>query len=92
MIAQAEHDEKAQSILITNDEKFANQVIISINELKEQLPKKEIIDKSLKDNGLIIIVNNFDNVTDIIDIISPEHLHLQNQSRNTILELSLIHI
>jgi len=86
LIAQAEHDEKAQSILITNDEKFANQVIFSINELKEQLPKKEIIDKSLKDNGLIIIVNNFDNVTDIIDIISPEHLHLQNQSRNKILE------
>ena len=86
MIAQSEHDEKAQSILITDDENFSNQVILSINKLKEQLPRKEIIDKSLNNNGLIIIVNNFDNVADIIDFIAPEHLHLQNKSRNKILE------
>ena len=86
LIAQSEHDEKAQSILITDDENFSNQVILSINKLKEQLPRKEIIDKSLNNNGLIIIVNNFDNVADIIDFIAPEHLHLQNKSRNKILE------
>jgi histidinol dehydrogenase len=86
LIAQSEHDENAQSILITDDEKFSDQVILSINELKEQLPRKEIVDKSLNNNGLIIIVNNFDNVADIIDFIAPEHLHLQNQSRNKILE------
>jgi len=86
LIAQSEHDENAQSILITDDENFSDQVILSINELKEQLPRKEIVDKSLNNNGLIIIVNNFDNVADIIDFIAPEHLHLQNQSRNKILE------
>ena len=86
LIAQAEHDEKAQSILITNDEDFSNQVTLSIDELKKQLPRKEIIDKSLNDNGLIILVNNFDYVSDIIDFIAPEHLHLQNYSRNKILK------
>ncbi|MEC7745195.1 MAG: histidinol dehydrogenase [Pseudomonadota bacterium] len=86
LIAQSEHDEKAQSILITDDENFSNQVILSINKLKEQLPRKEIINKSLNNNGLIIVVNNFDNVADIIDFIAPEHLHLQNKSRNKILE------
>jgi len=85
LIAQSEHDENAQSILITNDENFCNQVVCSINKLKEPLPRKKIIDKSLKNNGLIIIVNNFDKVADIIDFIAPEHLHLQNKSRNKIL-------
>ena len=86
LIAQAEHDENAQSILITDDENFSNQVILSIKELKEHLPRKEIIDKSLNNNGLIIIVKNFDNVADIIDFIAPEHLHLQNKSQNRILK------
>lgn len=86
LIAQAEHDENAQSILITNNEDFSNQVVLSIQELKKQLPRKKIIDKSLSDNGLIIIVNNFENVSEIIDFIAPEHLHLQNQSRNKILK------
>ena len=86
LIAQSEHDENAQSILITDDKNFCDQVNLSINELKEQLPRKEIVDKSLNNNGLMIIVSNFDKVADIIDFIAPEHLHLQNQSRNNILQ------
>ena len=85
LIAQSEHDENAQSILITNDENFSNQVNMTIHELTVQLPRKKIIEKSLNDNGLIIIVNDFDNVADIIDFIAPEHLHLQNKSRIKIL-------
>ena len=40
LIAQSEHDEKAQSILITDDENFSNQVILSINKIKRTTSKK----------------------------------------------------
>jgi len=81
LIAQAEHDELAQSILITDDKNFAKRVIDAIKELVLQLPKKAIIKKSLNRFGIVIIADNFRNTEKIIDYIAPEHLHLQNKSR-----------
>jgi len=81
LIAQAEHDELAQSILITDDENFSKKVIDEIEELTLQLLKKSIIKKSLNRFGIIIITDNFINTEEIIDYIAPEHLHLQNKSR-----------
>ena len=85
LIAQAEHDENSQSILITDDNDFANKVISSIKDLNEQLPKKQIINNSLNNFGIIIITDNFKDASNIIDFIAPEHLHLQNNSRYEIL-------
>ena len=76
LIAQAEHDENSQSILITDDNDFANKVISSIKDLSEQLPKKQIINNSLNNFGIIIITDNFKDTSNIIDFIAPEHLHL----------------
>ncbi|MDC0226666.1 histidinol dehydrogenase, partial [Alphaproteobacteria bacterium] len=81
LIAQAEHDEKAQSILITNDENFANEVFSNVSSMILNLPKKDIIENSLNNHGLIIITDDFNEVEKIINFISPEHLHLQNESR-----------
>ena len=81
LIAQAEHDELAQSILITDDKNFAKKVIDAIEELILQLSKKSTIKKSLNRFGIIIITDNFTNTEEIIDYIAPEHLHLQNKSR-----------
>ena len=81
LMAQAEHDELAQSILITDDESFAKKVIDAIKELILQLSKKNTIKKSLDKFGIIIITNNFIDTEKIIDFIAPEHLHLQNKSR-----------
>ena len=81
LIAQAEHDELAQSILITDDENFSKKVIDEIKKLTLQLSKKAIIKKSLNRFGIIIITDNFINTEKIIDYIAPEHLHLQNKSR-----------
>ena len=86
LIAQAEHDEKAQSILITNDEGFSNKVLLSIETLSNLLPKKKIIKESLNNYGIIIIVDNFENVHKIINFIAPEHLHLQNETKEKILK------
>ncbi len=76
LIAQAEHDENAQSILITDNKNFASKVIKSITKIKKNLPKKKIIEKSLKNNGLIVLVDNIEFATEIINFIAPEHLHL----------------
>ena len=59
LIAQAEHDEKAQSILITNSIEFSSKVLIAINTLIKKLPKKNIIKKSLNSYGAIIIIDDF---------------------------------
>ena len=85
MIAQAEHDERAQSILITDDLQFSKKVLKNINNLCKNLPKRNIIEKSLKNHGAMLILDNFEWVSKIIDQIAPEHLHMHNKSRNKIL-------
>ena len=84
LIAQAEHDERAQSILITDDEKFSAKVISCMDKLIATLSKKSVIKESLDDYGIIIIDANFQNTNKIIDFIAPEHLHIQNKTRNEI--------
>ncbi len=76
LIAQAEHDENAQSILITDNKNFASKVINSIIKIKKNLPKKKIIEKSLKNNGVIVLVDNIVQAAEIINFIAPEHLHI----------------
>ena len=76
LIAQAEHDENAQSILITDNKNFATKVLNSIKKIKKDLPKKKIIEKSFKNNGIIVLVNNIELAAEIINFIAPEHLHL----------------
>ncbi len=76
LIAQAEHDENAQSILITDNKNFATKVINSITKIKKDLSKKKIIEKSLKNNGIIVVVDNIDIAADIINFVAPEHLHI----------------
>jgi histidinol dehydrogenase len=86
LIAQAEHDVFAQSILITNNKNL----IINVNKcLKQQLnklPKKIIASKSLKNFGLAIYAKNKKNIINIINTIAPEHLELCIKNNNEILK------
>ena len=76
MLAQAEHDESAQSILITDNEIFAKQVNVSIKKELKRLKRSDIIEKSLKKNGIIIVIKNLKTSSDLINKIAPEHLSL----------------
>ena len=76
MLAQAEHDESAQSILITDNEIFAKQVNASIKKELKRLNRSDIIEKSLKKNGIIIVIKNLKTSPDLINKIAPEHLSL----------------
>jgi len=84
LIAQAEHDERSQSILITDSQDFSSRVLSSIKKLIKKLPKQEIIKKSLDNFGIVVILDDLNNASEVIDIIAPEHLHLQNESYNII--------
>jgi histidinol dehydrogenase len=76
LIAQAEHDVNAQSILITNNKNLIQKVNFSINKQLAVLPKKNIASRSLKNFGLAILANNKKNILEAINIIAPEHLEL----------------
>ncbi|MBG77072.1 MAG: histidinol dehydrogenase [Pelagibacteraceae bacterium] len=77
LIAQAEHDEKSQSILITDNLNFASKVKESIKRLTKNQIKKKTINQSLENFGVIIVIKSIKNSYKYVNEISPEHLHLQ---------------
>ena len=86
LIAQAEHDIFAQSILITNNQNLIKSVNKCIREQLNRLPKKNIASKSLKKFGLAIYVNNKKNIIEIVNTIAPEHLELNMKNNNEIIK------
>ena len=76
LFSQAEHDEEAQSILVSPDEDFIEQVKQSIERLLEEMPRKEIIKKSLEDRAAIISVDTMEQAIEVANHIAPEHLEL----------------
>ena len=76
LIAQAEHDIFAQSILITNSKDLIKLVNISLKSQLSNLPKRKIAEKSIKDYGLAIYANSLKKISDVINVIAPEHLEI----------------
>ena len=86
LIAQAEHDNFAQSILISSNEKIISQVNFYINQQLKNLPKKKIAEKSLKKFGLAIYVKNKKKLIETINLIAPEHLEILIKKPNEIIK------
>ncbi len=76
MFAQAEHDEMAQSILLTTSSKLIVDVNKKINTMIKNQKRKDIIKKSLETRGLFIKVKTQSNIVDIVNSIAPEHLEI----------------
>ncbi|MBK6959601.1 MAG: histidinol dehydrogenase [Nitrosomonas sp.] len=76
LFSQAEHDELAQSILLSPDAEFLDQVMHSINRLLSEMPRKDVIRASLEDRGALIQVQSLDEACAIANRIAPEHLEL----------------
>lgn len=76
LLSQAEHDELAASFLVTTDEKLAQQVAKELDRQTAMLERKSIIEKSLANNGTIIVAANIDEAIEIADRIAPEHLEV----------------
>ncbi len=76
LLSQAEHDEMASAILVTDSKKLAENVYEEIKIQTEALPKKDIVKKSLKDFSAIILVDDFKTAIHIANEIAPEHLEI----------------
>jgi histidinol dehydrogenase len=76
MLAQAEHDVSAQSILITNDVDLAEAVGQAIDRQLATLPRRDVAGASWRDFGAIIMVRNLDEAVPLVDAIAPEHLEI----------------
>ena len=77
LLAQAEHDEKAQSILITPDADLAREVLDAVTAQLADLPKRDIAGKSWQDHGAVIVVRDLDEAVALANRVAPEHLELE---------------
>lgn len=76
LLSQAEHDELAASFLVTTSKTLAEKVNAELDRQTAFLDRKGIIEKSLANNGTIIIAENIDEAIEIADRIAPEHLEV----------------
>ncbi len=76
MFSQAEHDENAQAILISDDDSFLVAVQLSIDTLLPTMERAEIIKASLLARGALIKVNDLTQAAEVANVIAPEHLEL----------------
>ncbi|EDP64940.1 Histidinol dehydrogenase [alpha proteobacterium BAL199] len=76
LLSQAEHDEVAQSILITDDAAFADRVIAAVDDHLATLPRTAIASESWRSQGAIIVVRSLDEAPALVDRLAPEHLEL----------------
>ncbi|RLA06619.1 MAG: histidinol dehydrogenase [Gammaproteobacteria bacterium] len=80
LFSQAEHDEKAQSILICPEDNYMAKVKQSIDKLIKTMPRAQIIKKSLNDRGLFIKCQNLDDACKIANFVAAEHLEISTKN------------
>ncbi len=76
LLAQAEHDEAAQSILLTDDAGFADAVAAAVAAALPSLPRRAIAGASWETHGAIILVRDWTEATGLVNRLAPEHLEL----------------
>ena len=81
LVGQSEHGSESQCILVTKHKEIINKVQKSILDNLKNIPRKKIALKSLRRHGLIVLCQNDNQITDVINEIAPEHLEL-NVSNN----------
>jgi histidinol dehydrogenase len=76
LFSQAEHDESAQAILLSPKETYLNAVAGSIVKLLAEMPRRKVIEASLKSRGALILTRDLDEACAVANRIAPEHLEL----------------
>lgn len=76
LLAQAEHDEAAQAILITDDAGFADRVAQAVDAALATLPRAAIAGASWRAHGAIIVLRDWDEAPALVDRLAPEHLEI----------------
>lgn len=76
LLSQAEHDEQATAICITTSRAFAEALQDEVKKQMDAADRKSIIERSITDNGRIIIVGSLTEAFDLVNKLAPEHLQL----------------
>ncbi len=79
LFSQAEHDELAQSILLCPDAAYLDAVQVAIDRLLPEMPRAQIIAKSLSDRGALILTRSMEEACAISNRIAPEHLEVSSR-------------
>jgi histidinol dehydrogenase len=79
LFSQAEHDELAQSILLCPDAAYIDAVLAAMNRLLPQMPRADIIAKSLNGRGALILTRSMEEACAISNRIAPEHLEVSSR-------------
>lgn len=85
LFSQAEHDESAQAILLSPDEAYLDAVAASIGKLIGGMPRRKVIEASLKARGALILTRSLEEACAVANRIAPEHLELAVQDPEKIL-------
>ncbi|OZG70530.1 histidinol dehydrogenase [Hahella sp. CCB-MM4] len=85
LFSQAEHDQDAQSILISTDENYLESVKASVEKLLPEMERRDIIDASLSARGALIKVRDLDEAVEVVNQIAPEHLELSVENPESLL-------
>ncbi|MEP5761415.1 MAG: histidinol dehydrogenase [Litoreibacter sp.] len=84
LLSQAEHDESAQSILITDDADFGQAVANAVERTLQTLQRRDIAQASWRDFGAVIVVKDLDEAVLLSDRIAPEHLEIACENADEI--------
>src|SRR5215212_2228767 len=76
LLAQAEHDVSAQSILITDDQSLADAVENAVERQLSTLPREAVAAASWRDFGAVIMVRRLEDAVPLVDAIAPEHIEI----------------
>ncbi len=77
LMAQAEHDPRAATYVVTVDPDLPDQIDEALGILLTEAPRADIIKRSLADNGLVVVCPDIVAALDAVDLIAPEHLEIQ---------------
>ena len=86
MLAQAEHAADASSVLITNSAKLAQNVAAEIALQIQSLPRRAIVEESLRQYGAIVVVKQLDEACAIVNDLAPEHLEIVTRDDEAVAE------
>lgn len=80
-LSQLEHGPDSKAFIITDDKKFAQKIIVEIDRLKSSLPRKNIIEQSLKSSA-VFVVKDLAQSFHLSNFIAPEHLEISCKNAN----------
>jgi histidinol dehydrogenase len=79
LLSQAEHDEMASAILVTTSQALADQVSVLVHEMAAGLARREIIEKSLKNYGYILVASTMEDAIAVTNEIASEHMEIMTK-------------